>query len=92
MDKVKVAFFADMLVADFDGASKTMYQLIKRIPTDRFEFLFVCGEGPESIAGFKCMRVFTLSIPGNKSYRVATAVFQKTALDRDIIMQSISLS
>ena len=84
MEKVKVAFFADMLIADFDGASKTMYQLIKRIPTDRFEFLFVCGEGPESIAGFKCMRVFTLSIPGNKSYRVATAMFQKTALDRDI--------
>ena len=85
MDKVKVIFFADMLIADFDGASKTMYQLINRIPSERFEFLFVCGAGPDRIAGFKCIRVFALSVPGNKSYRVATAVFQKAELDKEIV-------
>jgi len=84
MNKVKVIFFADMLIADFDGASKTMFHLINRIPSDRFEFLFVCGEGPGHIAGFKCIRVLTLSVPGNKNYRIATPLFQKSELDKEI--------
>ncbi|OJU51005.1 MAG: alpha-D-mannose-alpha,1-6-phosphatidyl myo-inositol monomannoside transferase [Bacteroidales bacterium 45-6] len=83
-NKVKVAFFADMLIEDFDGASRTMYQLINRIPSDKFEFLFVCGTGPERIAGFKCMRVMSLSVPGNKSYRFATTFFQKAGLEAHI--------
>jgi glycosyltransferase involved in cell wall biosynthesis len=84
MNKVKVIFFADMLIADFDGAVKTMYQLINKIPTDRFDFLFVCGIGPDCVAGFRCMRVFSLSVPGNKNYRFATAMFQRAELDKEI--------
>jgi hypothetical protein len=72
--KVRVAFFADMLIADFDGASKRMYQLFNRIPANRFEFLFVCGAGPERIAGYKCVRVNSMSVPGNKNYRFATEI------------------
>jgi glycosyltransferase involved in cell wall biosynthesis len=84
MNKLKVVFFADMLIADFDGASKTMFQLINRIPSDRFDFLFACGTGPDRIAGFRCIRVFTLDVPGNKSYKFATAFFQKRELDNEI--------
>ena len=84
MDKIKVAFFADMLIEDFDGASRTMYQLINRIPSDQFEFLFICGTGPEKIAGFKSLRVMSLSVPGNKNYRFATTFFQKMELDAHI--------
>lgn len=84
MKKIKVAFFADMLIEDFDGASRTMYQLINRIPTDQFDFLFICGCGPEKIAGFKCIRVKSLNVPGNKGYRFATTLFQKTELDVQI--------
>jgi len=40
--KIRVAFFSDILVKDYDGAIKTMYQLIDRIPDDRFEYLFIC--------------------------------------------------
>jgi glycosyltransferase involved in cell wall biosynthesis len=83
-NKVKVVFFADMLIEDFDGASRTMYQLINRIPLDKFEFLFVCGTGPERIAGFKCLRVMSLSVPGNKTYRFATTFFQKAGLEAHI--------
>ena len=84
MNKVKVVFFADMLIKDFDGASKTIYQLINRIPSEQFEFLFVCGAGPDRLSGFQCIRVFTLAVPGNKNYRFATALFQKVELDRAI--------
>ena len=77
-------FFADMLINDFDGASKTMYQLINRIPAEQFEFLFVSGTAPDSIANFKCYRVLTLGVPGNKHYRFATALFQKAELDKEV--------
>ena len=84
MGKVRVVFFADILVSDFDGASRTMFQLIGRIPADRFEFLFVCGLGPEHIKGFRFVHINTLGIPGNKRYRIATPLLQKAELDREL--------
>lgn len=84
MKRVKVVFFADILISDFDGASRTMFQLINRIPADQFEFLFVCGLGPDKIADFKCVHVFTLGVPGNKTYRFATPLLQRAELDKVI--------
>ncbi|MDR1644325.1 MAG: glycosyltransferase family 1 protein [Tannerellaceae bacterium] len=84
MGKVRVVFFADILISDFDGASRTMFQLIGRIPDEQFEFLFVCGLGPEHINGFKCIHINTRGIPGNKSYRFATPLLQKAELDREL--------
>jgi glycosyltransferase involved in cell wall biosynthesis len=84
MKKVKVAFFADILISDFDGASRTMFQLINKIPADQFDFLFIYGLGPETISGFKSIHVSTLGIPGNKNYRFATPSRQKAELDEDL--------
>ncbi|MDO8365199.1 MAG: glycosyltransferase family 1 protein, partial [Saprospiraceae bacterium] len=75
LKKVKVAFFAEILIEDFDGASRTMFQLIHRIPADRFEFLFFCGLGPETIAGFECVRIPAMTIPFNKTYKMAIPWF-----------------
>ena len=71
LKKVKIAFFAEILIEDFDGASRTMFQLIHRIPADRFEFLFFCGVGPDRLAGFECVRVPAVTIPINKTYKMA---------------------
>lgn len=84
MNRVKVIFFADILINNFDGASRTMFQIINRIPSDRFEFLFICGMGPDRISGFRCIHVPTLGVPGNKNYRFATPMFQKVELDKEI--------
>jgi glycosyltransferase involved in cell wall biosynthesis len=69
--KIRAAFFADMLIADFDGAARTMYQLLNRIDKDEFEFLFVCGVGPNVINGFPCLHVPTFTLPMNKNYKMA---------------------
>ncbi|MDD3063123.1 MAG: glycosyltransferase family 1 protein [Massilibacteroides sp.] len=82
MEKIKVVFFADILISDFDGASRTMFHLINRIPVNQFEFLFVCGLGPKQINHFKCIHVFTLGVPGNKSYRFAAPMLQQLELDK----------
>lgn len=70
-DKIRVAFFAEILIDDFDGAARTMFQLINRIPADRFEFLFICGNGPNQIQGFDVIKVPSLTIPFNKSYKIS---------------------
>lgn len=84
MEKMRVVFFADILIADFDGASRTMFQLINRIPAGEFEFLFVCGLGPDQIRGCRCIHVSTLGVPGNKGYRFAAPLLQKSELDEEI--------
>ncbi|GHT53393.1 hypothetical protein FACS189446_0680 [Bacteroidia bacterium] len=81
MKKVKVAFFADILISDFDGAVRTMFQLINRIPANQFDFLFICGLGPDRIRTFNCLHVSTLGFPGNKDYRFAMPFWQKMELD-----------
>jgi glycosyltransferase involved in cell wall biosynthesis len=75
LKKVKIAFFAEILIEDFDGASRTMFQLIHRIPKEHFEFLFICGVGPERIVGFECMRIPAATIPINKTYKMAIPWF-----------------
>ena len=74
MKKIKVAFFAEILIEDFDGAARTMFQIIKRINPDNFEFLFFCGTGPEKLYGFNCIRVPTIAVPLNNTYKMALPV------------------
>ena len=76
-----MAFFADILVEDFDGAVRTIYQLIKRIDTARFEFLFIYGAGPDKILGFDGVKVPTVTLPINTSYSVALPVLAKNRLN-----------
>lgn len=69
--RIRVAFFAEILVEDFDGASRTMFQIIKRIDPENFEFLFFCGTGPEKLYGFNCIRIPSVGVPLNSTYKMA---------------------
>lgn len=71
MKQLKVAFFAEILIEEFDGASRTMFQLIKRINPDQFEFLFIYGAGPDDIMGFEGLRIPSINIPLNNTYTMA---------------------
>lgn len=68
---IKVAFFADILIKDFDGAIKTMYQLIERIPTDGFEYTFYAGTAPKHRFKHEVVKTPTIRIPFNISYKMA---------------------
>lgn len=82
MSKIKVAFFAEILIEEFDGASRTMFQLIHRIPKDRFEFLFIAGMGPEVIAGFPCVLLPSATIPVNRTYKMALPFLAPNRLEK----------
>ncbi len=84
VQRIKIAFFAEILIEEFDGASRTMFQLLRRVPTDQFEFLFLCGVGPDALFGFPCIRLPTLTIPFNRTYKMAIPALRKKALTRQL--------
>jgi len=68
--KIKVAFFAETLQANYDGAVRTMYQIIQRIPADKFEFLFICGDDIVAALPFKTIALPSMHIPFNRNYKI----------------------
>ena len=84
MTKIKVAFFADMLERDTDGAVRTMYQLIDRIPEDKFEFLFYTGTSSKTVAKLNTVKVPSYIIPFNKTYKMAFPNFRSITLTKSL--------
>lgn len=78
--KTRVAFFADILIKDFDGASRTMFHILERIPRDRFEFLFITGKGPENEFAFEVKEVSNFKIPFNDTYSMALPILNYFSL------------
>lgn len=84
MKKIRVAFFAEILIEDFDGASRTMYQILNRIPRDDFEFMFFCGVPPDKELGFDVFQLPTITIPYNTSYEAALPFLAKKKLTQKL--------
>jgi glycosyltransferase involved in cell wall biosynthesis len=68
---IRVAFFAEIMIPDFDGAARTIFQLVDRINKERFEFLFIYGTGPDKIQDFESLKVPSLAIPIQLNYSMA---------------------
>lgn len=81
---VRIAFFTDMLVEGFDGASRTMLQLIQRIPDDTFDILFVVGEFNAPIPASKVCRVPTITFPMNNDYQLALPLIVKHKIEEQL--------
>lgn len=76
----KVALFAEILIKDFDGAARTVFQLIDRIDPQKFTFMFVYGNGPEQFRQFKSLKVPCLRLPVNDDYSLALPALTKQHL------------
>ncbi len=82
---MKVAFFAEILIKDFDGASRTMFQLIERIPLSGFEFIFICGMHQEGFeTQYQVLKVPTLQVPGNATYRFAVPFLKQKQITEEL--------
>lgn len=82
MRKIKIAFFADVLIRDFDGCLRTVFNIIDRIPKDRFDIEFFCGDNaPDDNIPFKVHRIPNVRIPMNKHYKMALPFLAKKKLD-----------
>lgn len=77
----KVAFFSEILIEDFDGASRTMFQIINRIDHTAFSYLFIYGKGPENFKTHQSYQVPTFRIPINDDYSLAVPQLSKWKLE-----------
>ncbi|MEM6965517.1 MAG: glycosyltransferase family 1 protein [Bacteroidota bacterium] len=84
MKKIRVAFFAEILIQDFDGASRTMFQILDRIPKEEFEFIFFCGVPPDKTLGFEVVQLPTFRIPFNSTYRAVFPHFSKRRMRKKL--------
>ncbi len=50
--KIRVALFADVLKENLDGVTYTLYNIIERVPRDKFEFLFITPYPPTDLSKF----------------------------------------
>ncbi len=82
MKRTKVAFFAENLIDDFDGASRTVFQILNRIPNDEFEFMYFTAVPPQNgkkVNG-KIFQFPSIPIPSNETYRIGLPYFSKRAM------------
>jgi len=80
--KIRVAFFADILTRDFDGAIKTMYQMIDKIPKERFEFMFCTGTPPNEKMNHQILEIPSVALPFNSNYTASLPYFSKNKLTK----------
>ncbi|GGH29658.1 glycosyltransferase family 1 protein [Sphingobacterium alkalisoli] len=78
----RVAFFAEILIKDFDGASRTMFQLIDRLDASAMEYFFIYGKGPETFRHYLSYRVPSINIPVNADYSLALPFMVKKNLEQ----------
>ncbi len=77
---IKVALFAEILVKEFDGAARTLFQLIERINPEQFEYLFVYGNGPQQFRNYASVKTPCLRLPVNDDYSLALPALTKQRL------------
>lgn len=88
MRRTKIAFFAETLLRDFDGATRTVYHIIDRIDKEKYDVLFFCGIPPNDSFPFEVFHVPTLNIPFNKDYNIASVFGMGERLERRLRMFS----
>lgn len=50
--KIKIALFSDVLKENTDGVTYTLYNIIKRIPREKFDLLFITPYPPDDMDNF----------------------------------------
>ncbi len=77
--KIRVALFTEVLKENFDGVTYTLFNIIERIPKDKFEFLFITPQPPSENVKipYPIITCKYVPLPLMKGYRVALPYFDK---------------
>ncbi len=81
---IRIAFFAEILFEEYDGAARTMFQIINRIDIERFSFFFIYGKGPEEIEGHASIRIPTLNTGLNADYSISLPALVKGQIKQQL--------
>ncbi len=77
--KIRVALFTEVLKENFDGVTYTLFNIIDRIPKDKFDFIFITPLPPSDSVKipFPVITCRYVPMPLMKGYRVALPYFDK---------------
>ena len=77
--KIRVALFADVLKENLDGVTYTLYNIIERVPRDRFELLFITPFPPTDLSKFPYPVIVCryIKVPLYGEYPLAFPYFDK---------------
>ncbi len=84
MRKIRVAFFADILLEDFDGCIRTIQQIVRRIPKEHFDFLFLTGLAPQDEKGNTYVKLSSIRMPMNDPYRATVPIMSRRVLKKEL--------
>jgi len=84
MSRIKLAFFSDLLIRDYDGCLRTVFHIIDRIPSDRFEVKFFCGTAEKSDSAYTVITTPSLKLPMNSDYDMALPFLAKKRLESEL--------
>lgn len=83
MSKLKIAFFTDMIVRDYDGCMRTIFHILDRKPED-VEIKIYTGSHASNEAPVNALEVPSIPIPFNASYKMALPYFNLKELNRSL--------
>lgn len=79
-EKIRIAFFADILEENVDGVTHTLYQIIKYAPKDRLDIVFVTPHPPKKETNFPFSIIMCPGLvnPLQTDYRIALPFLRKS--------------
>jgi len=81
--KIKIAFCSDMLVRDFDGCQRTIFQILDRRP-DEVDIIYITGEGHSLEQSDNVIDIPPVRVPFNSSYRMVLPHFRQKRIEQQL--------
>ena len=83
MSKLKIAFFSDMLVRDYDGCLRTVFHILDRQP-ENIDIKYFTGQGCVKGLNKPVVSIPNLTIPFNSNYKIAIPQLAYFKIRREI--------
>lgn len=79
-EKIRIAFFADILEENIDGVTHTLYQIIRHAPKDKFDIVFVTPHPPKKETQFPFKIIISPGLinPFQSDYKIALPFLRKS--------------
>lgn len=81
--KLKIAFCSDMLVRDFDGCQRTIFQILDRKP-EELDIIYITGEGHSLGQSDNVIDIPPIRVPFNNSYKMVLPHFRQKRIEQQL--------
>lgn len=79
MPRTKIAFFADILIRNYDGCNRTIFHIIDRFDPEQYDIMFFSSIFPNEFK-HKKVEIANIPIPFNTKYKMAFPILSKNKI------------